>query len=140
MSRTVPLMLQLSAADPRPISRQITDAIRLQIASGELPVGAQLPSVRGLAKQLTVNPNTIAKAYSELSNQGWLDSRQGLGLFVAAPRQQLSDDERERRLGIAIDSFVAEVVGLNYTKREILDRMDAELKPVLGQTNSKRRA
>ncbi|MCK7598336.1 GntR family transcriptional regulator [Microbulbifer sp. CAU 1566] len=140
MSRTVPLMLQLSAADPRPISRQIIDAIRLQIASGELPVGAQLPSVRGLAKQLTVNPNTIAKAYSELSNQGWLDSRQGLGLFVAAPRQQLSDDERERRLGIAIDSFVAEVVGLNYTKREILDRMDAELKPVLGQTHSKRRA
>lgn len=140
MSRTVPLMLQLSAADPRPISRQITDGIRLQIARGELPVGAQLPSVRGLAKQLTVNPNTIAKAYGELSSEGWLDSRQGLGLFVATPRQRLSDDERERRLVIAIDGFVAEVVGLNYTKREILERVDAELKPVLDQKNSKRRA
>lgn len=131
MSRTVPLMLQLSAADPRPISKQITDGIRRLIAGGELPVGAQLPSVRGLAKQLTVNPNTIAKAYGELSTEGWLDSRQGLGLFVAAPRQRLSDSERERRLAMAIDGFAAEVVGLDYATGEILKRLKTELTPML---------
>lgn len=129
MSRTVPLMLQLSAADPRPITKQITDGIRRLIASGELDVGAQLPSVRGLARQLTVNPNTIAKAYGELTSEGWLDARQGLGLFVAVPRQRLSNAERERRLALAVDAFTAEVVGLDYSLQEVLDRVEDALAP-----------
>ena len=136
MSRTVPLMLQLSAADPRPITRQITDGIRRLIASGELPVGAQLPSVRGLAKQLTVNPNTIARAYGELNSEGWLDSRQGLGLFVATPRQRLSESERERRLTLAIDGFVSGVVGLDYSTGEIIERLEAELDPMLAKRSA----
>lgn len=136
MSRTVPLMLQLSAADPRPIGKQIVDGIRRLIASGEIPVGAQLPSVRGLAKQLLVNPNTIAKAYSELANEGWLDSRQGLGLFVATPRQRLSDSERERRLALAIDSFAADVTGLDYSTDAILERLRAELSPMLDRRSA----
>lgn len=136
MSRTVPLMLQLSAADPRPLTRQITDGIRRLIASGEIPVGAQLPSVRGLAKQLTINPNTVAKAYGELAAEGWLDSRQGLGLFVAEPRQRLSDAERERRLNIAIETFAADVVGLDYPVKEILKRVQAELEPVLNKRSA----
>lgn len=136
MSRTHPLMLQLSSADPRPITRQITDGIRRLIATGEIPVGAQLPSVRGLAKQLTVNPNTIARAYNELSNEGWLDSRQGLGLFVAEPRQRLSESERERRLALAIDTFGAEVLGLGYSTEEILERLETELAPMLDQRSA----
>ncbi|WP_187287321.1 GntR family transcriptional regulator [Kangiella koreensis] len=136
MSRTVPLMLKLSAADPRPITRQITDGIRRLIATDEIPVGAQLPSVRGLAKQLMVNPNTIAKAYSELNNEGWLDSRQGLGLFVAAPQQRLSDSERERRLALAIDTFGAEVLGLGYTTDEIVNRLQVDLAPMLDKRSA----
>ncbi|WP_223670316.1 GntR family transcriptional regulator [Kangiella shandongensis] len=136
MSRTAPLMLNLSAADPRPITRQITDGIRRLIATGEIDVGAQLPSVRGLAKQLTVNPNTVAKAYSELNNEGWLDSRQGLGLFVAEPRQRFSDSERERRLAVAIDTFGAEVLGLGYTTDEILERLEVELSPLLDKRSA----
>jgi len=127
----MPLLLQLSAADPRPITKQITDGIRRLIASGELAVGAQLPSVRGLAQQLTINPNTVAKAYAELSGEGWLDARQGLGLFVAAPRQRLSEAERERRLALAIDSFTAEVVGLDFPLDVVLDRLGVALGPCL---------
>ena len=56
MTRTIPILLTISPIDPRSITRQITDGIRLEIASGQLPVGAQLPSVRGLALQLTINP------------------------------------------------------------------------------------
>jgi GntR family transcriptional regulator len=129
-------MLQLSAADPRPITRQIADGIRRAIATGEITVGAQLPSVRGLAKQLTVNPNTIAKAYGELVNDGWLDSRQGLGLFVATPRQRLSESERERRLALAIDTFAADVVGLDYATGTILQRLEAELAPMLDKRSA----
>lgn len=131
MSRTVPLLIALRAADPRPLTRQIVDGIRRQIASGELPVGAQLPSVRGLAQQLSVNPNTIAKAYSELTAEGWLDARQGLGLFVAAPRQRLSRPERERRLALAVVTFTAEVVGLDFPLETVLERLESALAPCL---------
>ena len=136
MSKTVPLFLAVSPGDPRSITRQITDGIRMAIASGDLPVGAQLPSVRGLALQLTVNPKTVAKAYDELASEGWLHARQGLGLFVAAPRQRLSDDERERRLAVALDAFTAEVVGLGYPIEHILEHVSDALPPVLGQRSA----
>ena len=127
MTRRAALLLQIATGDPRPINRQIVDAVRRQIASGELAVGAALPSVRGLAMQLTVNPNTVAKAYSELTSEGWLDARAGLGLFVAAPRQRLSPDERARRLDDAVDRFVGDVIGLDYSADVLLDRVAHEL-------------
>lgn len=127
MTRRTPLMLQIATGDPRPINRQIVDAVRRQIASGELPVGAALPSVRGLAQQLAVNPNTVAKAYTELSTEGWLDARAGLGLFVAIPRQRLSHEERERRLDDAVTRFVGDVIALDYPADAVLDRVAGEL-------------
>ncbi|MBL8263995.1 MAG: GntR family transcriptional regulator [Xanthomonadaceae bacterium] len=128
MARTRPLMIQIATGDTRPIVRQIVDAVRMQIATGELQAGDQLPSVRGLAQQLTINPNTVAKAYAELTTEGWVDSRQGLGLFVAPPRQRLSDAERERRFDEAVQRFVNDVVPLNATVEEVHERMDAEFR------------
>jgi GntR family transcriptional regulator len=124
-------MLQIATGDPRPIARQIVDGVRRLIASGSLPVGAMLPSVRGLAQQLTVNPNTVAKAYAELTAEGWLDSRAGLGLFVAPPRQMLSDEERGRRLDDAVQRFVGDVVGLSYDNGTIVQRVADELEHCL---------
>jgi GntR family transcriptional regulator len=124
-------MLQIVTGDPRPINRQIVDGVRRLIASGELPVGAALPSVRGLAQQLTINPNTVAKAYSELTAEGWLDARAGLGLFVAVPRQRLSDDERSRRLDEAVQRFAGDVIGLDYPAATVLDRVAGELEQLL---------
>ncbi len=131
MSRPQALMIQIATGDPRPIGKQIVDAIRMKIATAELAPGDQLPSVRGLAQQLMVNPNTVAKAYSELSNEGWLDARQGLGLFVAAPRQRLSQGERERRLDEAVQRFVHEVIALDFSAGEIRQRLDAELRELI---------
>jgi GntR family transcriptional regulator len=136
MSKTVPLFISVSTADPRSITRQITDGIRMAIASGELPVGAQLPSVRGLAQQLTINPKTVAKAYSDLAAEGWLNASQGLGLFVAAPRQRLSKSERERRLALAVETFSAEVIGLDYPLEKILDRVSTALSPYLNKRSA----
>ncbi|MGQ0551684.1 MAG: GntR family transcriptional regulator [Planctomycetota bacterium] len=127
MSKTVPLFLSVSPGDPRSITRQITDGIRMSIAGGKLPVGAQLPSVRALALQLTINPKTVARAYGELAKEGWLDARQGLGLYVAAPRQRLSKPERERRLTLALEAFAVEVIGLDYPADVILDRVSSAL-------------
>jgi GntR family transcriptional regulator len=120
-------MLQIVTGDPRPIIRQITDGIKRLVAGGELQPGDALPSVRGLAQQLSINPNTVAKAYAELTAEGWLLSRAGLGLFVAEQRQRLSDAERARRLDEAVDRFVGDVIGLDYPSETILDRVADEL-------------
>ena len=114
MSRTAPVAIAVATGDPRPIVRQIVDAIRRQISTGELSVGDKLPSVRGLAQQLGINPNTVSKSYAQLAADGWLESRSGLGLFVAVRRDQLSAAERERRLGEAVDRFVSEVIAIRY--------------------------
>lgn len=127
MSRRTPLMLNIATGDTRPIHRQIVDGVRRLIATGELPVGAALPSVRGLAQQLSINPNTVAKAYGDLVAEGWAESRAGLGLFVLPPRQILSDAERERRLDDAVARFSGDVIGLGYSSAEVLDRVAAEL-------------
>lgn len=126
MARTQPLMIQIATGDPRPIGRQIVDAIRMKVATAELGQGDQLPSVRGLAQQLMVNPNTVAKAYAELTAEGWLESRQGLGLYVALQRQRLSDTERERRLDEAIGRFVNDVIPLDFPPAEVQARIAGE--------------
>ena len=128
MSRTHPMMIQIATGDPRAISKQIVDGVRMQIATGEIKVGSQLPSVRGLAQQLTINPNTVAKAYAELVAEGWLEARQGLGLYVAPPRQRLSDAERERRLDGALQRLVHEAIALGSSGDAVLSRLAAEFR------------
>ena len=113
--------------DSRSISRQIVDAIRMQITTGDLAQGAQVPSVRGLAQQLGINPNTVAKAYTTLTSEGWLESRQGLGLFVAVRRQQFSAEERERRFDDALGRFVNEVVAIQYPHDVAITRVEDAL-------------
>lgn len=127
LHRRTPLLINISPGDPRPIARQIVDGVRRMVASGELTVGAAVPSVRALAQQLTINPNTVAKAYGELSAEGWLDARPGLGLFVAPPRQRLSEDERARRLDDAVVRFAGDVIGLGYAPDTVLERVADEL-------------
>jgi len=126
MARTHPLMIQIATGDSRSISKQIVDAVRMKIATAEIAPGDQLPSVRGLAQQLTVNPNTVAKAYAELTAEGWVESRQGLGLYVATPRQRLSDAERARRLDEAIARFIRDVIALDYPPDEVQARLHHE--------------
>ncbi len=127
MARTRGLLLQIATGDPRSISRQIVDGVRLRIATGELKPGEALPSVRGLAQQLLINPNTVAKAYTELTTEGWLEARQGLGLFVAKPRQRLSNAERKRRFDEAVLRFVGEVISLDLDPEEVQERVAEEL-------------
>jgi GntR family transcriptional regulator len=131
VARIEPLGIQIATGDSRPISRQVVDAVRMKIATGDLVPGAQLPSVRGLAQQLSINPNTVAKAYSELTSEGWLESRQGLGIFVAVPRQRLSDEERERRLEEAVFRFINDVIALGIPLAEAHDRAGREIEALM---------
>ncbi len=109
-----------------PIYLQLMEQVKHGIETGALRPGEQLPGIRPLAEELVINPNTVAKAYAELTTEGWLDSRQGLGLYVAPLRQRLSDAERERRFDDAVQRFVHDVVPLNVTVDEVQTRMAAE--------------
>ena len=120
-------MIQIVTGDARPIFKQIVDGIRMQVITGELPVGSKLPSVRGLSMQLTVNTNTVAKAYTELLSHGLVESRKGLGLFVIQPKQILNEQEREDRLETAIDTLINETIGLDFDNEEIMKMVQSKL-------------
>ena len=119
-----------------PIYRQIVEQVRLGVATGSLAPGDAMPSVRSLAEQHVVNPNTVVKAYGELVRDGILESHHGKGFFVAEKRQVFSRAERLRRLRQALDTFVHEAVFLDFTADEIrqvvdekLDDLDLQPKP-----------
>ncbi len=103
-----------------PIYRQLMDQVRLAVARGRLRPGSRLPSVRVLSRELVVNPNTIARVYSELEREGVLNTRPGLGVFVAEPQADLSATARRQRLAEIIDSFLTDAVHLGFSEDEVL--------------------
>lgn len=123
-------MIEIATGDPRPLFRQIMDGIRRKVAAGELAEGSRLPSVRALAMQLTINPNTVAKAYAELTAEGLVEPQKGVGLFISARRQRLSVAERRRRLDEAVEQMVSAVLPLGFEVDEIVERLRRELEPL----------
>ena len=88
-------MIHLNYRDTRPIYSQIVDGFREQITAGVLLPGEKLPSVRDLATELAINPNTIQRAYRQLESEGWISSIQGKGCFVTgAPDAHAREQQR----------------------------------------------
>lgn len=118
------LQLRINPGSSQPIYRQITDQLRQAIASGALPPGEALPSVRAMAEQLVINPNTVARAYAELAKEGLVDSSQGLGVFISERRQIYSMEERQRRLREAARAFANETAFLDFTREQLLKSVE----------------
>jgi GntR family transcriptional regulator len=95
-----------------PIYRQIVDQVRQAVSSGVLRAGDKLPSVRDLAVDLAVNPNTIAKAYQELEREGVIETPRGKGSFIADREHMLTEAERLRQFAEAADKLVADAYRL----------------------------
>ncbi|UCE48139.1 MAG: GntR family transcriptional regulator [Phycisphaerales bacterium] len=110
-----------------PFHRQIVDQIRYGIASDRLMPGEQLPTVREMAVHLSVNPNTIRKAYSELEILGILDTQQGTGTFVSDRQVEIGQAEKERMLRQICDELVARGNQYGFTLREIVTHMQRRL-------------
>jgi GntR family transcriptional regulator len=110
-----------------PFYRQIVDQIRYGIASKHLLPGEQLPTVRDLAVQLEINPNTVRKAYSELEILGVLDTQQGTGTFVAGTEVEIGDVEKDRMLSQICDELVARGQQYNLTLSDIVDHLKRRL-------------
>ena len=110
----------ISTASRLPIYQQLAQQIREAIARGELQPEANLPSVRQLSRELVINPNTVARAYTELERKGLLISRPGRGIYVAQPRNDLTRAARDRRLVEQLDRWLTEAVHLGYAADEVL--------------------
>ena len=110
--------------DPKsgvPIYRQIQDQIRYGISSGRLRPGEQLPTVRALAVDLSVNPNTVIKAYTELERQGVLTTEQGSGTFVAPqPVVALTAQDRQAKLKALCAEFLGQVAAYGFGPDDVL--------------------
>jgi GntR family transcriptional regulator len=113
-----PLDLRVDSRDPLPIWRQIEDRVRLLVASGAFAAGDPVPSVRDLAKELLINPATVAKAYQRLADAGVLEVRRGEGTFVASAPPSLGDRGRERELAAAAQRYAATALALGASRAE----------------------
>lgn len=110
---------------PTPIWSQIEEAVRHLLSSGRLGPGDALPSVRDLARELRVNPNTIAKAYQRLGEGGFVAARRGEGTFVAQKPPRMASTERARVLAEGAGRLASLAVNLGATRAETVASLEA---------------
>jgi GntR family transcriptional regulator len=123
----MPVAFNINTGSNTPIYKQITDQVRLAVTAGRLAVGEQLPSVRMLAEDLVVNPNTVARAYADLMREGLLESRAGRGVFITRKRKIYSREEGWRRLEPLLDALVGEAMILDFTPAELRQSFEETL-------------
>ncbi|HEY6456620.1 MAG TPA: GntR family transcriptional regulator [Steroidobacteraceae bacterium] len=114
------VQIAINLVDGVPIYRQIVTQIHYQVASGVLEPDAALPSIRAMALELNVAPNTIAKAYEELEGAGVVHKRRGFGTFVSFEQADKVDRERHRIVEQRIDALLAEARQLNFSAAAVL--------------------
>ena len=105
-----------------PVYRQIIDQVLLALASGTLTAGAQLPTVRQVAVDLTINPNTVVRAYRELEIRGVLTTQQGTGTFITDHPVERDQAERQRQLSQLVGELVARAGAAGFTTQEVMER------------------
>ena len=118
-----PLAFRLDLASGVPVYRQIIDQVQGSIASGSLATGDQLPTVRQVAVDLAINPNTVLRAYRELEIRGVIETQQGTGTFIADRRLEPNQLEHERQLSQFVRDFVARAGAAGFTVAELLERL-----------------
>lgn len=106
-----------------PVYRQIIDQVRGGVASGALAAGDQLPTVRQLAVDLQINPNTVVRAYRELELGGLLETQQGTGTFISEKKVARAEAERERQLRQIVDDCVARAGAAGFTVTNLLEEL-----------------
>jgi GntR family transcriptional regulator len=134
MSATIRINPQL----PAPIWSQIEEAVRRQVALGQLGVGEAIPSVRELAQHLRVNPATVSKAYQRLVDQGILEVHRGEGTFVAKAPPAMTRSERTKALRLAADRYAADSMTLGTTAQEAYDELTAAWDRIIKARGAKR--
>ena len=120
-----PLEIRLDPQSGMPVYRQIIDQIMGGIATGAVKPGDQLPTVRQLAVDLAINPNTVIRAYRELEIRGMLETQQGTGTFISHQKVQRDEVERQRKLSQIAGEFAARAGAAGFTIEELLVQLQA---------------
>jgi GntR family transcriptional regulator len=106
-----------------PVYRQLIDQVTGAMASGSLAAGNQLPTVRQVAVDLAINPNTVMRAYRELEIRGILETQQGTGTFISRQKPKRPDAERQRQLTQLVSDFLARAGAAGFTVEELLEQI-----------------
>lgn len=115
--------------DPKsgiPYYKQIIQQVEMAVADGRLSRGSQLPTVRGLAVEIQVNPNTVARAYNELEIRGIVTTQQGTGTFISEKKINIPDIEREKLLSRLCRSFYAKLKSYGFSIDEAVGLLKGE--------------
>ncbi len=114
------LQILIDAKSGVPFYRQIIDQVKMAIASGRVEAGDRLPTVRQLAVDLSVNPNTVSRAYTELELTGLVETQMGSGTFVGQRPVRLDDIEHKRMLDQICQEFLSRAATHGFTLEEVL--------------------
>ncbi len=126
---------RLSPHSGIPVYRQLMDQVQAALATGSLCVGDQLPTVRSVAVALTINPNTVLRAYREMEIRGLLETQQGSGTFIAQQEKKHSREDHERQLITLTEEFVSRAGHAGFT----IEQLVHSLQTLLQQKEVKRR-
>lgn len=126
------LKIDLKPKSRVPIYVQIRDQLRLMIATGELKEGEQMPPVRDLASELSINPNTVAKAYHELEREGYIYTQRGMGTFVSNRKVDRPGDEEIVHAEEILKDTIIRLLDLGLLQDEIREMVDSILSSTSG--------
>ena len=122
------MLFSINNSSSRPVYQQIIDQVKRDIALGKLIEGQKLPTVRQLASQLVINPNTIAKAYRQLESEQIITTRPGSGTFVAQLSSNLSRAVRKKLIAEQLELLTVEAVHMQIEKETLIKWFDEILK------------
>jgi len=129
----VPVLLRLDPRSGTPLFEQLVFQVKRAVAEGQLAEGDKLPSVRELARELGINPNTVVRAIEGLERDGVIVRRQGSGCFVQGRSQDLAARERRRRLERLFSEAVTEAFHLGFTAEDMRAALAEELGALKGK-------
>ena len=127
------MILEVNPDSPIPVFQQIVDQVIFDIASGGVDPGSLIPSVRDLAQQITVHPNTVAKAYQKLEERGVLEAKRGRGMEVTSEAPQLCRQQRRDKIREQLRHALREAVGSRLPVRDIRQLFNEELEQANGE-------
>lgn len=128
-------MLNINMKDPRPLYAQVIDGIKEQVIKGVLKPGDQIPSVRQLAGTLTINPNTVSKAYQELERQNVIETVRGRGTFIAAIKVQQVSKEKLQAMKQSLKKVCVEWHYAGCLKEELIEEIEKNYTEFEGSEN-----
>src|ERR1043166_685709 len=117
----MPSPIRIDPRDPTPLYAQLDRAVRVAIATGKLKPGEQLPTVRQLAVELRVNANTVAKVYLALERDGVVETKRGVGTFIAGAPKLMPERAREKQLRAVAQRFLSDAALIGVSRREAVE-------------------